>query len=198
MIEQGCIFLPSLQQIRWLNRFLHNFHGRDKPKNKYTLYRVLWFSSKNLYLTWIFHLVKLRKENFDIFHKISISWKSLLETLNKFSLFPTDIYKEISYKQTCNSVYVISPKTLVEVHGVKSAEFHAKKLVFTRNFIVLFYLQKTADEADRILVEAIMFCNKQHAEIGLHVSKIMIFILKIRNALANRNRLKTKNWSHYF
>ena len=43
-----------------------------------------------------------------------------------------------------------------------------------------------------------MLCRKQHAEIGLVASKIMILILKIKNALAQRKSLKTKNWKHYF
>ncbi|XP_020295170.1 uncharacterized protein LOC109860481 [Pseudomyrmex gracilis] len=45
---------------------------------------------------------------------------------------------------------------------------------------------------------ATMLCRKQHAEIGLDASKIIILMLKIKNALAHRKSLKTKNWRHYF
>ena len=45
---------------------------------------------------------------------------------------------------------------------------------------------------------ATIVCQKQYAEIGLDASKIIILMLKIKNALVYWKSLKMKNWRHYF
>ena len=44
---------------------------------------------------------------------------------------------------------------------------------------------------------ATMLCHKQHTEIDLDDSKILILMLKIKNTLAHRKSFKMKNWRQH-
>lgn len=64
--------------------------------------------------------------------------------------------------------------------------------IFKRNL-----QQKHTEFLLRLMVT--MLCWKQHAEISLDASKIMILMLKIMNALVHQKSLKMKTWRrHYF
>ena len=69
-------------------------------------------------------------------------------------------------------------------------DFVAKKVYLWVILLHYFIQKKPAAEALRITVT--MFSGKQHAEISLDASRIMILISKIENALAHRKSLKTK------
>lgn len=76
--------------------------------------------------------------------------------------------------------------------------FVLKKGYFGEFYLHYLTLTKSAAERHSILVTATMLCRKQHAEIALIVSKITISLMKKKNGLAFRKRLKTKNSRHYF
>ena len=69
--------------------------------------------------------------------------------------------------------------------------------VYLRGILLHYFIQnKSAAETHKILVEAMLF-RIRHAETGFYASKIMILNLRIKNVLAHRKNLKTKNWRKY-
>ena len=76
---------------------------------------------------------------------------------------------------------------------VKHVRSCDKESVFVGNFLHYFIQKKYAAEAHKVGET-----YGDHAEISLDASKVMVLLLKIKNALAHRKSLKMKNWRHYF
>ena len=83
-------------------------------------------------------------------------------------------------------------------HSIKYVAFHAKEGVFAGNFTALIYLKEIYNWGTQNSCWNLWWLysvEKKHLEIG---SKIIIFMLKIKNALAHQKSLKMKNRRHYF
>ena len=71
--------------------------------------------------------------------------------------------------------------------------FVPNKVHLRGNLLHYFIQNKSAAEAYRILVET----YGDNAETDFDASKIMILNLRIKNVVAHRKNLKTKNWRKY-
>ena len=78
------------------------------------------------------------------------------------------------------------------------SDFMPKKVYLWGILKNYFIQKKSAAEAYRILVETYgdHTLLETNVEIGLKASKIMILMLKMKNALTPPKSLKTKNWKH--
>ena len=71
---------------------------------------------------------------------------------------------------------------------------------YLRGILLHYFIQnKSTAEAHRFIVETYgdNVLSDRHTETAFDASKIMILNLRIKNVLAHRKNLKTKNWRKY-